>query len=80
MVILKFSSVDEVVKRCNASICGLSAGVCTRDVGKALKVAEQLRAGTVWVSTCTTLCLNVTAMAAYVTLKYSTCTHKMFGK
>ena len=51
MSILKFSSVDEVVKRCNASIYGLGAGVCTRDVGKALKVAEQLRAGTVWVST-----------------------------
>ena len=51
MSILKFSTAEEVVTRCNASIYGLGAGVCTRDVGKALKIAEQLRAGTVWVNT-----------------------------
>ena len=29
---------------------GLGAGLCTRDTGKALKVASQIRAGTVWVN------------------------------
>ena len=29
---------------------GLGAGLCTRDIGKALKVASQIRSGTVWVN------------------------------
>lgn len=30
---------------------GLAAGVCTRDIGRALKIATALEAGTVWVNT-----------------------------
>jgi delta 1-pyrroline-5-carboxylate dehydrogenase len=44
MSILKFDTVEEAVARANNSIYGLGAGVCTRDIGKALKVAEQLQA------------------------------------
>ena len=50
MSILKFSSIDEVIERANNSMYGLGAGVCTRDIGKALRVAHSLQAGTVYVN------------------------------
>lgn len=50
MSILRFSTLEDAIARANASEYGLGAGVCTRDVGTALKVAEKLRAGSVWVN------------------------------
>merc|ERR1719265_546025 len=50
MSIIKFKDVDDVIKRANNSKYGLAAGVCTRDVGTALKISNRLRAGTVWVN------------------------------
>jgi aldehyde dehydrogenase (NAD+) len=54
MSIIKFKDVDEVVKRANATIYGLAAAVWTRDIGKAHAIANNVRAGTVWVN-----CYNV---------------------
>jgi len=51
MVILKFQTVDEVIERANNSIYGLTSGVCTKDVAKALAVANNIKAGVVWINT-----------------------------
>ena len=50
MSILKFKDVDEVISRGNRSQYGLAAAVWTRDIKKALKLSNSLRAGTVWVN------------------------------
>lgn len=48
--ILKFKSVDEVIKRANDSHYGLGAGLVTKSVDNAIKLANGLRAGTVYVN------------------------------
>lgn len=48
--VLPFKSVDEVIRRANATNYGLAAAVWTRDIGKAHQIAHSVRAGTVWVN------------------------------
>ncbi len=50
MSILKFKDLDEVIKRANATMYGLAAGVWTKDISKALAIANNVRAGTIWVN------------------------------
>lgn len=50
MSILKFSSVEDVIKRANTTMYGLAAAVYTRDIAKAHSVASRVRAGTVWIN------------------------------
>jgi aldehyde dehydrogenase (NAD+) len=50
MSILPFRSVDEVVARANNTQYGLAAAVWTRDIGKAHRIANSVRAGTVWIN------------------------------
>jgi aldehyde dehydrogenase (NAD+) len=50
MSIMKFKDIDDVIARGNRTTFGLAAAVWTRDVKKALKVSNALRAGTVWVN------------------------------
>jgi aldehyde dehydrogenase (NAD+) len=50
MSIIKFKDIDEVAERANKTVYGLAAGVWTRDIGKALAIANNVRAGTVWVN------------------------------
>ncbi|CAL5055691.1 unnamed protein product [Urochloa decumbens] len=48
--ILKFSGVEEVIRRANATQYGLAAGVFTRSLDAANTLSRALRAGTVWVN------------------------------
>ena len=50
MSILKFKDVDEVIARGNSTFYGLAAAVWTKDISKAIKLSNALRAGTVWVN------------------------------
>ena len=50
MSVIRFSEVDEVIRRANTTDYGLAAAVWTRDIGKAHAVADRVRAGTVWVN------------------------------
>ncbi len=50
LVALDFESEEEAVKIANDTEYGLAAGVWTRDVNKAKRIAGQIQAGTVWVN------------------------------
>jgi phenylacetaldehyde dehydrogenase len=45
-----FDDIEEVVREANDSVYGLGASVWTNNIGKALRVAERLEAGTVWIN------------------------------
>ena len=49
-----FTTLEEVIPRVNATPYGLAAGVWTRDIAKAHRVAAELKAGTVWIN-----CYNI---------------------
>lgn len=50
MSIIKFKDIDEVIHLANTTMYGLAAGVWTKDITKALAIANNVRAGTVWVN------------------------------
>jgi len=50
MSIMKFKTVDEVIKRANNNSYGLAAGVWTKNIDTVNKLTRNLRAGTVWVN------------------------------
>ena len=48
--VIRFDDIGDVLKRANATSYGLSSGVWTRDIDKAMKVTRAFKAGTVWVN------------------------------
>ena len=51
---MPFSDPEELITQANDSIYGLAAGIWTRDIKKAHRLAAQMRAGTVWIN-----CYNI---------------------
>jgi aldehyde dehydrogenase (NAD+) len=51
LAIIPFDGEDEAVRIANDVRFGLAAGVWTKDIGRAIRMSERLRVGTVWVNT-----------------------------
>ncbi len=49
--VLRFKTEDEVLAMANDTRYGLACGIFTRDVGRALRLSRNTRAGIVWVNT-----------------------------
>ncbi|MCH7724069.1 MAG: aldehyde dehydrogenase family protein, partial [Bacteroidetes bacterium] len=52
--VLSFTDYDDVVKKANNTPYGLSAGIWTKDIKKAHRLARDIKAGVIWVN-----CYNV---------------------
>ena len=48
---IRFSDLDDAVAKGNSTVYGLAAAVWTRDISKAHRVAQAVKAGTVWINT-----------------------------
>src|SRR2546426_1593406 len=51
LAVLTFDSEEEGIRLANRSMYGLAAGIWTKDVQRAHRVARAIKAGTVWVNT-----------------------------
>jgi phenylacetaldehyde dehydrogenase len=51
---MPFTDPQEVVRQAHNTIYGLAAGIWTKDISKAHRMADELRAGTVWIN-----CYNI---------------------
>ncbi|CAJ0948154.1 unnamed protein product, partial [Mesorhabditis belari] len=50
MSVIRFDSMEDLVEKANNTIYGLAAAVVTKDIDRALYVANNIRAGSVWVN------------------------------
>uniref|UniRef100_A0A7E4VY32 Aldedh domain-containing protein n=1 Tax=Panagrellus redivivus TaxID=6233 RepID=A0A7E4VY32_PANRE len=54
MSVIRFDNEKDLAEKANNTIYGLAAGIMTKDIDRALHIANNIRAGTVWVN-----CYNV---------------------
>ncbi len=50
LAVIPFKSAEEAARIADATEFGLAAGIWTRDVGRAHRLAAQIKAGTVWIN------------------------------
>lgn len=50
--VLKYSDIDDAIRRANDSIYGLAGSVWSADPERALEVAQKVESGTIWVNKC----------------------------
>jgi len=48
--VMKFNDEDEAVRIANDNVYGLASGVWSSNVERAIKIGNQIRAGTVWIN------------------------------
>ncbi|SOE18966.1 aldehyde dehydrogenase (NAD+)/phenylacetaldehyde dehydrogenase [Hoeflea halophila] len=51
LCVMSFDEEEDVLARANDTEFGLAAGCWTRDLSRAMRVSEQLKAGTIWINT-----------------------------
>ncbi len=56
--VIPFQTEEEAIQQANETRYGLAAGIWTRDIRRAHRVAHALRAGTVWINSYRTLSFN----------------------
>lgn len=56
--LFKYKTLDEAIERSNATEYGLAAGILTNDINQALKYADSVRAGSIWVNGFMTMSCN----------------------
>jgi aldehyde dehydrogenase (NAD+) len=49
--VIPFDGEDEAVRIANDTPYGLASGIQTRDLARALRLADRIKAGTVWINT-----------------------------
>lgn len=60
-VVIKFKTEEEVIAMANDSEYGLAGAVWTKDISRALRVAEKIESGRIWINSCS----NVPAGIAF---------------
>ncbi|CAG8804357.1 13465_t:CDS:2, partial [Dentiscutata erythropus] len=58
VAIAKFKTVEEVIEKAHLTKYGLAAAVFTKDMTRAIKISNVLKAGTVWVNCYNVLSVN----------------------
>ena len=58
LAVVPFEDEEEAITLANSSRYGLAAGVWTRDIKRAHRMARRLEAGTVWINTYRALAFN----------------------
>ena len=56
--VIPFDTEEDAVLIGNDIVFGLAAGVWTIDIGRALRMSEKLKAGTIWVNTHRAVCFT----------------------